>query len=369
MEAAGDHEEGRATTTGAAQAVLEDSDSAGDPRARTADEARASAKTAERELQAARAAWEQARRALASHDAQRAELLAAHGIAETKATACRRRLSELEAALARAVETDGSDAALAERERASQALMEDASRVLADVDAQLAALDPDTAKLRAEATTRARDAARAEGARLEKEIHGLDARLDQADVLDLDERLDVAEAELAEAQKNEERRRDDADGVRMLYETLRACREEAQARFLAPLLTEVQRLARKLDPTSKVALDPAYRVQLERAAYGSHDFDSLGGGCKEQIATVVRLAMAKLMAGDGVLPVLLDDAMVNTSDARFDRMIDVLLGMASRLQIIVFTCHWERYAAVGAHNAVDLGRVRAQLEGRLALAG
>lgn len=347
--------------TKAAQSLLDGADAAA-PSGESIDEARANAKAADGVHQAARTAWVRAQAVLARHDAQRAELLAARDVAESQVTGTRQRLTDLETAHARSIERDGSDVVFEERARAAEVVADEADRNLATLAARIAELDPEVARNRAEAADRARDTARAEGARLEKEIHGLDARLDQAEVLDADDRLEIAEAHLARAKKTEERRAEEAEGVRLLYETLRACREEAQATFLAPLTSEVQRLARQLDPTSKVALDATYGVQLERAAFGSHSFQSLGGGCKEQIATVVRLAMAGILAGDGVLPVLFDDAMVNTSNTRFDRMADVLLGMASRLQIIVFTCHWERYAALGAHNVVDLGRVRAQLE-------
>jgi hypothetical protein len=119
---------------------------------------------------------------------------------------------------------------------------------------------------------------------------------------------------LAEARKGEARAQEEADSVRMLHDFLRASREEAQTRFLAPLSTEVQRLARQLDPTSKIALDPAYGVHLERDVFGSHGFDDLGGGCKVQVAILVRLAMASILAGDGVLPVLFDDLLEPVPD-------------------------------------------------------
>jgi hypothetical protein len=349
----------------AARAVL----NGADVTAADADDARARAADAERREGEARDASEAARAALAAHDAQRAQLFADHRVAEAEAGGYRRRLAELEADHAASVTRYGLDDALAEMVRAAEALASEATHGVAALDAQLAGRSPDTAQRRADATARARDAALTERTRLDQEIHGLDARLDQADVLDLDERIEAVEAHVENATKEHERCREDADGVRLLHEMMRACRAEAESRFLAPLQGEVQRLARLLDPTSKIDLDADYGVTLERAAFGSHAFDSLGGGCKEQVATVIRLATASVLAGGDVLPVVFDDAMVNTSDARFNRMADVLLDMASRLQLIVLTCHWERYAALGAHNVVDLGRVRGQLEARLAAAG
>ncbi len=347
--------------TKAAQSVVGGAESAL-PSSAGVDEARAAAKVADRAHQTARRAWEQAQAVLARHDAQRAALLSAREVADSQTTGARVQLANLEEAHARSVTNDGADAVLEHHVLIAETAATEADRLRAALDEQVTENDPKVAENRAEAAARARNGARADSVRLEKEIHGLDTRLDQAEGLDVDDLLDTAEVKLAKASEAETRRAEEAEGVKLLHETLGGCRSDAQARFLAPLTSEVQRLARQLDPTSKVALDAQYRVELERAAFGTHGFDSLGGGCKEQIATVVRLAMARILAGNGVLPVLFDDAMVNTSDARFDRMANVLLGMASQLQIIVFTCHWDRYAALGAHNTIELGRVRAQFE-------
>lgn len=334
-----------------------------------ADDARARAVAAERLEKEAREVCEAARAALAAHDARRAQLFTDHRVAETEAAGCQRGLAELDARHTASLTAHGLDETLGEKVCEAEALAAEAALAIAAVDARLAGRSLDTAQRRADATVRARDAALTERARLDQEIHGLDVRLGEADVLDLDDRIEAAEAYVEKATKEQKRRQEDADGLRLLHETLRACRAEAESRFLAPLQGEVQRLARLLDPTSKIELDADYGVTLERGAFGSHAFDCLGGGCKEQVATVIRLATASVLAGGDVLPVVFDDAMVNTSDARFDRMADVLLDMASRLQLIVLTCHWDRYAALGAHNVVDLARVRGQFERRLAAAG
>jgi hypothetical protein len=341
---------------------------AGAPNVTSIDEARAASRAAERAHESARKAWEQAQAALTRHDALGAALLSARDVARVQAAGARHQLATLEQALAGSVASEGTDAALEEQARAAEVSAAEADRRRLALDEQVAAHDPKLAETRAEAAERACQRARDDSRRLEKEICGLDAQLDLAEGQDAAAALEEARERLALARASEGRRAEEAEGVRLMHETLRECREEAQTRYLAPLTREAHRLARLLDPTSKIALDAEHRVEVERAAFGAHRFESLGGGSKEQFATVIRLAMAGILAGDGVLPVLFDDAMVNTSDARFDRMADVLLDMASRLQLIVFTCHWERYAALGAHNAIDLQRARAQLEGRQALA-
>ena len=88
-------------------------------------------------------------------------------------------------------------------------------------------------------------------------------------------------------------------------------------------------------------------------------FEALSGGMREQLAVLTRLAIAKILAGeDGVVPVILDDSLVWTDDTRFDRMIAALRRASSSLQIIVLTCHRERYVNLGDGLMVDLAAAR-----------
>ena len=53
------------------------------------------------------------------------------------------------------------------------------------------------------------------------------------------------------------------------------------------------------------------------------DFDILAGGTQEQIALLVRLAFARMLANAGApAPGILDDAIVHTDDDRIERMFD-----------------------------------------------
>jgi len=44
---------------------------------------------------------------------------------------------------------------------------------------------------------------------------------------------------------------------------------------------------------------------------------------------------------------ILDDVLVNTDPVRQDRILDVLGTQADRLQILILTCHPDRYRGVG----------------------
>ncbi len=93
-------------------------------------------------------------------------------------------------------------------------------------------------------------------------------------------------------------------------------------------------------------------VRLARAGKtGAEAFGDLSFGAREQVAAAVRLAIAELLAvdHDGSLPLVFDDAFVNSDPERvgaLQRMLD--LGASRGLQIIVLTCDPSGYAGLGA---------------------
>ena len=80
-------------------------------------------------------------------------------------------------------------------------------------------------------------------------------------------------------------------------------------------------------------------------------FDILSGGTQEQIALLVRLAFARMLAKAGApAPVIFDDAIVYTDDDRIERMFDALTRQAHDLQIIVFSCRQKAFRDLGGRG-------------------
>lgn len=80
-------------------------------------------------------------------------------------------------------------------------------------------------------------------------------------------------------------------------------------------------------------------------------FDALSGGTKEQVAAAARLAIAEILAADhdGSLPVVFDDAFVNSDPGRIKLLQGMLdLAASKGLQVIVLTCNPSEYAGLGA---------------------
>ncbi len=76
-------------------------------------------------------------------------------------------------------------------------------------------------------------------------------------------------------------------------------------------------------------------------------FESLSQGAKEQLLLCLRAAAAVELAATEPQTLILDDVLVNTDPIRQTRVLDFLVHLAQRVQVLVLTCHAERYAGVG----------------------
>ncbi len=317
--------------------------------------AEARLEAAERARDDVRTAHDAARSRLADHDLARQHLDADARVARKEAQSTDGRVEELSAAMARAIAELGDDAALVEASTRAASERETRSRNAAAIAAELAKLAPEDAAIAAERTRRAHDGAIAELRDKSAEMNVLFGELRSADLFGLHERLGAA-ASRVDVEQTEVLRLDErAEAARLLFETLSECRATAQRAFVQPLQREITPLLQALFSDGEVSLDDSFRIdKLARTTHGIDEFDALGGGAREQLAILVRLGMASVLAGDGTLPVLLDDAIVFSSEERFDRMTSVLARVARRLQIVLFTCHWERYRTLGVDRAIDL---------------
>ena len=147
----------------------------------------------------------------------------------------------------------------------------------------------------------------------------------------------------------------DAKAWKLLLDTLQQAEREAKEVFLAPVTERLQPYMNLVFPDTKLQLDDE---GMEIAALRrTHDepFASLSIGTREQIAVLARLALADLLREKGKPVVLiLDDALVNCDDARFNRMTLALRKAAKNVQIIILTCHEARYGSLGAKKMVRL---------------
>ena len=124
---------------------------------------------------------------------------------------------------------------------------------------------------------------------------------------------------------------------------------------MAPLRDGIERLGRLVfGPTVRVEVDENLRI-VNRTMDGiTVTLEQLSTGAQEQMGLLVRLAAAQIVAKDGGVPLILDDALGSTDQGRLESMGAVLRIASQDTQTIILTCAPERYIHVGAQAMVRL---------------
>lgn len=219
---------------------------------------------------------------------------------------------------------------------------------------EIAAKAPDLATAKAR-LKRAKDTvaqANEERERIRVDLSGLNAAIDvhagdavEEELCDVTVRLEATERILAELEF-------EIAVLQKLESALQEARESARDRYVEPILNELEPLLGLLWPEAELRLDPekVLPTALEREGT-SEDFNVLSGGTQEQIAILVRLAFARMLArGGSPAPIILDDGIVFTDDDRIERMFDALTRQAEDLQIIVLSCRQRAFRGLGGRG-------------------
>jgi hypothetical protein len=294
-------------------------------------------------------------------DAERA----ARDAVDAERAAGQERRVELGVATARAGETA---AALAtERERipddelaARTAAAEQEARVAgtarAEADATLAQANPEQARTLAENARRTLDSTRARQQQLTVDQARLAGSLERRGEDGLGEALEVAEGELDHAQDALARLQRRARGARLLLDTLQRHRDAAYRRYALPLKERLESLGRIVfGPDVVVEVSDGLAIANLTRAGVTIGWDQLSVGAREQLGVLARVACAEIVAPDGGVPVVLDDALGWSDPQRLEAMGAVLARAGETTQVIILTCFPDRYIHVGGAAVVRMG--------------
>jgi chromosome segregation ATPase len=188
----------------------------------------------------------------------------------------------------------------------------------------------------------------------------------------LDPREDLAQALAAErvAVAAQRQAGQEARAYALLARLFAEKRAEIEARFVAPLANRVAGYLKCVfGAAATVSVGYASGTTggkaftgfaLSRPDFGGVPipFDRLSGGAREQTAAAFRLAMAEILAVEhgGCLPVVFDDAFVNSDQTRITAVQAMLDRAADNgLQVIVLSCNHRDYDPLGA-EVVELSR-------------
>lgn len=171
----------------------------------------------------------------------------------------------------------------------------------------------------------------------------------------LAEKRDAALSALAVAERNWDRYQMRAAARKLLYETMHTERETSRRAYVAPLRQQIENLGSYVfGGDFAVKLDDDLRI-LNRTLRGETiPFGSLSMGAQEQLGLIARFACAMIVAPDGGVPLILDDALGNSDPQRLEAMGAVLSVTGRQCQIIVLTSQPGRYQHVGGATIVRL---------------
>ena len=215
--------------------------------------------------------------------------------------------------------------------------------------------DPTSVVERLEKQLDAADAAATEALEEEKSEEG---RLEHLSAQGPYSNLALAEEEVENLKQEIEAEELRVDAIRLVHDMVGQCRTEALAAVAGPVEAEATRTLQRIAGRRLGRLqlgesfEPAHVVPEISGA--SVSLESVSGGEREQIYLVTRVALAKVLARNERQLVVLDDVLTFTDAGRLARVMTILEEAAQHLQVLVLTCHPERYRGLEQAHFVDL---------------
>ncbi|MGO1463376.1 MAG: AAA family ATPase [Marinobacter sp.] len=194
------------------------------------------------------------------------------------------------------------------------------------------------------------------------ELSEIRARLDAWGAEGLDEQCNEKMAELEHVNRRYRELDRRAKALDLLLHLLKQKRQALTRRLQAPLQRHLDHYLTVLFPEASLEVDE--NLMPGRFSRGSElgQMAELSYGAREQMGLISRLAYADLLqeAGRPTL-IILDDTLVHSDSERMDGMKRILFNAATRHQILLFTCHPEKWRDLGVEprdlEALKLQRV------------
>lgn len=174
------------------------------------------------------------------------------------------------------------------------------------------------------------------------------------------ERLHKAESELEHRRTEHALVSRRANAAARLRESLLKHRDAARMRYMEPFARQLERFAKVIfDGAVSFELDENLAISQRMIDDTSLSTEQLSGGAQEQLALLVRFAVAALTAreeqgsdsgapGSSAIPVpvMVDDALGSTDAHRLKLMAALFSEIARQTQVFVLTCMPERYSRI-----------------------
>ena len=203
---------------------------------------------------------------------------------------------------------------------------------------------------------------------LQAELERFRGRLEGSE--GLHPRLADAEAAVLEIQEAIAREELEATAHRRLHDLFEECRDSQVQQVMGPIAERVLSWTRALglDDYREVRFGDRFLPESLIAGAGETDrprtLEEESYGTVEQLAILVRLALGGVLARKEPVTAILDDPLAHADAAKHRRMLDVIrlaaegnaswIPPAGGLQILIFTCHPERFDHLPGASQIDL---------------
>jgi uncharacterized protein YhaN len=181
---------------------------------------------------------------------------------------------------------------------------------------------------------------------LEREIGRLTGQIQTAGGDGVGETLAIANEQRTLAERELSRIQERLATLQLLRDTVSTCLTEGREHYYEPIRKHLRPFLNDLFPGAELELGDGFAITGIRRDR-QETFTRLSHGTQEQIAVLVRLAMASMLAERGqTVPVILDYC----DDDRIQRMFDALSRAGKHQQVIVLTCRLRSFAPLGGHT-------------------
>lgn len=206
----------------------------------------------------------------------------------------------------------------------------------------------------AEAETRVQNC-REDLLRTEARVSEMSGRALYSEYGTLSDQLSAVEAEATREQLK-------MDALALLRNTLLQARDQLLTAVSKPVedraTAYLERICGKPLASIKLTHDFAAETVIPAELVGNPEntvgVERMSGGEKEQIWFCTRMALAMELAREDGQFLLLDDILTSTDCGRMLRICDLLVELAERMQVIIFTCHPERFASISDARLIDV---------------
>lgn len=186
---------------------------------------------------------------------------------------------------------------------------------------------------------------------LDREIAVLDSMLEVDREAGYGEASESLAQDLVVAEREVGMQEADAAALKLLIDAGSEVERSARDALMRPVLERVADYMHLVLPEAVVDLKAGLIVSGLSRSGRSEDINALSQGTREQIALLVRLAVAKLMADSGSpRPFILDDVLVYSDDRRMNGMFENLRRAARHHQVIVLSCRARAFEELGGNR-------------------